>query len=140
MRLDESASRVAPSGGEPRSSTVAAARLHEACIAAARLYERADATTFGIPDDAVITLQHAVRVFVGLCKRDDLPPERTLACLKDVMSACAPVIGHMRSELLLREVVFRAFLAAYYPEGRGRSVMRGGVLSQAQWATSSEAR
>lgn len=140
MRVDESRPRSAPAVGEPRSSAVAAAGLHEACMAAARHYERAAATASAIPDAAVVTLERAVRAYVDLCKRDRLPPERALVCVKDVMRACAPAIRHTRSELLLREVVFTAFLAAYFPEGRRRSDARGGMLSPAQWATLSEAR
>ena len=86
MRVDESRPRSAPAVGEPRSSAVAAAGLHEACMAAARHYERAAATASAIPDAAVVTLERAVRAYVDLCKRDRLPPERALVCVKDVMS------------------------------------------------------
>lgn len=122
MQVFEGGSRSARTVGASQSSAVAAAtRLHEACIAAARQYERVGATESGIPEAAVATLEHAVRDYVTLCKRDRLPPERALVCVKDVMRACAPVISHSRSELLLRDVVFGWFLAAYFPEGRPRS-------------------
>ncbi|HET7458756.1 MAG TPA: hypothetical protein VFJ74_14000 [Gemmatimonadaceae bacterium] len=122
-------------------STSAVARLHDACMAAAR-HDRAGAGALHVSDAAIATLRGAVRDYVIWCKREyRLPPERVLVAVKNAMSACAPRIGHARSELVLRDYVFDWFLDAYFPEGRRRwSGRHAGSLSTSQWATLGEPR
>lgn len=122
-------------------SASAAARLHEACMAAAR-HDWAGAGALHVSDTTIAALRGAVRDYVIWCKREyRLPPERVLVAVKSAMSACAPRIGHARSELVLRGFVFDWFLDAYFPEGRRRwSGRHAGSLSTSQWATLGEPR
>lgn len=129
-------------GGAPRTSAVAAARLHEACLAAARHYARGP-LVFDATSADVVALDRAVRAYVTLCRSEGLPPEQALVRVKAVIRACVPQIGQARSELALREAVLVTFLDAYFPDGRMRSRPAGASaptsaltpLSSRQWST-----
>jgi hypothetical protein len=120
------------------ASAAALAQLHEVCVGAAR-HQWADAREGEVPETIVAALRRAVRAYVVLCKKDRASPEQVLVRLKDALSTCAPKLGDARRELFVREVVFSAFLASYFPQA-ARPEERSGPLSLTQWATLSEAR
>jgi hypothetical protein len=126
--------RMTREGEVPRTSAVATARLHEACLAAARHYARGP-MAFDATNADVVALDRAVRAYVAICRSEGLPPERALVRVKAVIRACAPRIGLARSELALREAVLVTFLSAYFPEGRTRSRPVSGPFSPGQWST-----
>lgn len=137
VEIDDRRARTAAG---PRTSMAAAARLHEACVAAARYYVGSGPVAAEVPDAALIALRRAVHEYVAFSKSEGLAPERALVLVKDVVRSCAPHVGHARSELLLRAVVFDAFLSSYFPEGRRRSGLGNAMLSPSQWATLGELR
>ena len=69
---------------------------------------------------AVAALDAAVRVYVARCKEAGMPSERVLIRVSDVTRRHAVVSLSAAHAVALRDVVFCAFLIAFYGDGRVR--------------------
>jgi len=90
----------------------ASAQLHAACLIASR-HDPLDGNA-GYTTSEYESVRCAVASFVGTCKADELPPERTLILLKAAVNDSLRTLRREPYEEVLRAIIFEAFLRSYY--------------------------
>ena len=73
-----------------------------------------------VSDSEVGSYRTAIREFVALCRREQLPPERVIVELKGALHASLRKQGREREELRMRQVLIATFVDAYYASDAAR--------------------